>query len=132
MKIDTHASGQDFALSVEPINLVSNKNVDKLSAEVKEISRLAETKINSSVSANSKQIDSAVSDISEFMQANTRQLNFSIDEGSEKQIVKVTDKESGEVIRQIPSEEILELSERLKDLHTDVGNAVGVLFNKQV
>ncbi|MFT5676420.1 MAG: flagellar protein FlaG, partial [Paraglaciecola sp.] len=46
--------------------------------------------------------------------------------------VKVTDSETGEIIRQIPSEEVLRLSERLQNLQLDVGAAVGVLFNKHV
>lgn len=76
-------------------------------------------------------IESAVAEISDFVQAQNRQLAFSIDEKSQRQVVRVTDSESGDVIRQIPSEEVLALSERIKELQTDVGAAVGVLFNKQ-
>ena len=76
-------------------------------------------------------IESAVSEINDFVQATNRQLNFSVDERSETAVVKVTDSESGDIIRQIPSEEVLALSERIKELQNDVGTAVGVLFNKQ-
>lgn len=82
-------------------------------------------------SPNSVDVESAVSEISDFLQTTNRQLSFSIDEKSERQVVKVTDSESGEVIRQIPSEEVLALSERIKELQSDVGSVVGVLFNKQ-
>ena len=77
-------------------------------------------------------IENALAEISEFVQNNGRQLNFSIDEGSQKNVVKVTDSQTGDIIRQIPSEEVLRLSERLRDLQLDVGTAVGVLFNKHV
>lgn len=77
-------------------------------------------------------IEIAVSEVSEFVQARNRQLAFSIDEDSRRSVVKVTDSDSGEVIRQIPSEEVLALSERIKELQSDIGAAVGVLFNKQV
>jgi flagellar protein FlaG len=77
-------------------------------------------------------IENALAEISEFVQNNGRQLNFSVDEGSQKNVVKVTDSETGEIIRQIPSEEVLRLSERLQNLQLDVGAAVGVLFNKHV
>ncbi|WP_026375635.1 flagellar protein FlaG [Aestuariibacter salexigens] len=77
------------------------------------------------------EIETAVADISDFVQAQNRQLSFSIDEDSRRSVVKVTDSESGEVIRQIPSEEVLALSERIKELQSDVGAAVGVLFNRQ-
>lgn len=85
-----------------------------------------------SLNNESIEIESAVNEISEFLQATNRQLAFSVDEKSERSVVKVTDSVSGEVIRQIPSEEVLALSERIKELQADVGSAVGVLFNKQV
>ncbi|GAB2689914.1 flagellar protein FlaG [Aliiglaciecola sp. 3_MG-2023] len=86
---------------------------------------------NNESTESSVNIESAVSEISDFLQTSNRQLSFSVDEKSERQVVKVTDSESGEVIRQIPTEEVLALSERIKDLQSDVGSAVGVLFNKQ-
>ena len=42
------------------------------------------------------------------------------------------DAESGDIIRQIPTEEVLKLSERLQELQLDVGKVVGLLFNKHV
>ncbi len=86
---------------------------------------------NYAVTNNVGSIETAVAQISDFVQARNRQLAFSIDEESQRSVVKVTDSESGEVIRQIPSEEVLALSERIKELQSDVGAAVGVLFNKQ-
>lgn len=86
---------------------------------------------NDKRNSESLNIESAVSEISDFLQSTNRQLSFSVDEKSDRQIVKVTDSESGEVIRQIPSEDVLALSERIKELQSDVGSAVGVLFNRQ-
>ncbi|MGN0901830.1 MAG: flagellar protein FlaG [Succinivibrio sp.] len=55
----------------------------------------------------------------ERMQALNRQyigLNFSIDEKTEDTIVKVTDMNTKKLVRQIPSEEFLKLSEKLEKL----------------
>lgn len=49
-------------------------------------------------------------------------LQFSIDNSSEDVVVKITDKNSGDLIRQFPSEEILQLRTKLNDL-------VGMLFD---
>ena len=52
-------------------------------------------------------------------------LQFSLDggsSGSEHVVVKITDKKSGELIRQFPSEEILQLRNKLNDL-------VGMLYD---
>lgn len=117
----TLSEGQDLA--VEREKLSEKAKVVRPSAEKSEESRNVKDDVT---------IENAVAEISEFVLANNRQLNFSVDEGSDKPVVKVTDAESGEIIRQIPSEEVLRLSERLKDLQSDVGAAVGVLFNKQV
>ena len=60
-----------------------------------------------------EQIESAVSQISDFVQNFQRDLLFSIDEDSERLVVKVVDSETQEVIRQIPSEETLRIAKHL-------------------
>lgn len=45
--------------------------------------------------------------------ANSTSLEFSFDKGTKQTVVKVTDKESGEVIRQIPSEAALAIAESI-------------------
>jgi flagellar protein FlaG len=44
----------------------------------------------------------------------------------------VKDAQSDEVIRQIPSEDVLELAERIKDLQNDIGQTVGMFIDQQV
>lgn len=91
----------------------------------------ADTQSNDTTTA-STDIQSAVGQVSDFVQGQNRNLNFSFDDEAQRSIVKVTDSETGELIRQIPSEEVLRLSERIKNLQSDVGSTVGVLFNKEV
>ena len=139
MEINASQVGQNFApakLDVDP-NSAQSKSValDDLTSgpqQTKDFSVSAETKKQASNNVNAEQIEKAVSQLSEFVKTNNRQLNFSVDEGTNKQVVKVTDAESGQIIRQIPSEEVLKLSERLQDLQTELGTVVGLLFNKQV
>ncbi len=61
-----------------------------------------------------------------------RNLTFTIDEETKKSVVTVKDSASGDVIRQIPSEEVLKLAERIQSLQEDVGSSVGVFINNQV
>jgi flagellar protein FlaG len=134
MEINSTQVGQNFAskLTPEP-SVTETASSDVQSSTLSQVSQAAGDIIeNTGRQATGSQIASAASQISDFVNSNSRQLNFSVDDASNKPVVKVTDANSGEVIRQIPSEEVLELSERLKDLQTDVGNAVGVLFNRQV
>ena len=139
MAINASQVGQNYAppksnidSGTSPSNQTTQDTQAAVQQQAKDLSVSAETKIQDPIDVSAKQIETAVSQLSEFVQTNNRQLNFSVDEGSNKQVVKVTDAESGKVIRQIPSEEVLQLSERLQDLQTEVGTAVGLLFNKQV
>ena len=61
------------------------------------------------------QLKAAVLEIEKFVQSVKRNLEFSIDEASGKVVVKVIASGSGEVIRQIPSEEVLKLANSLND-----------------
>ena len=52
-------------------------------------------------------------------------LKFSMHENTGKTLVRVTDKSTNKVIRQIPSEEMLRFSENLDKM-------VGILFDKEI
>jgi len=56
--------------------------------------------------------------------ASGRSLDFNVDEDSKLSYVTVRDMSTGEVIRQIPSEEVRELKSRIDEM-------IGLLFNKQ-
>ncbi len=60
-------------------------------------------------------IEQAVTEINEYVQSVQRDLHFSIDEDSGLTIIRVRDKESGELIRQIPEDIFLSLAQNLKD-----------------
>jgi len=50
-----------------------------------------------------------------------RELRFSVDQDSGETVIKVVDRETEEVVRQIPSEEVVALRKRLEE-------AAGVIF----
>ena len=70
-------------------------------------------------------LKTAVQEIEKFVQSVKRNLEFSIDEPSGKVVVKVIASESGEVVRQIPNEEVLKLANSLND-------ASSLLFSAKV
>ncbi|WCD82584.1 flagellar protein FlaG [Pseudomonas sp. TUM22785] len=63
-------------------------------------------------------LESAVADIQSFVQTVKRGLDFNVDDSSGEVVVKVIDTDSGKLIRQIPSEELLKLAERLEDIRS--------------
>jgi flagellar protein FlaG len=68
--------------------------------------------------ASREDVEAAVATIQDFVQSVRRNLNFSLEEGSGRVVVKVTDAGSGDVIRQIPSEEALQLAENLSEVRS--------------
>lgn len=59
-----------------------------------------------------KQLEAAVARLKEYADGQQRELNFSIDEGSEQLVIKVFNANTGELVRQIPNEEALKLAEQ--------------------
>lgn len=71
-----------------------------------------------------EELAQATEKISKLVATFASELNFSIDEDLGVPIVKVIDKHTDKVIRQIPTEEVLELSKNLDKL-------VGVLYQSK-
>jgi flagellar protein FlaG len=61
------------------------------------------------------ELENAVKNIQDFVQSTRRQLNFSIDDSTGLVVVKVIATDSGELIRQLPSEAALKLAQSLND-----------------
>ena len=57
-----------------------------------------------------EEVAEAVSDISDYIQTISRELQFQVDDHLGSTIITVTDKETDEVIRQIPSKEIVAMA----------------------
>ncbi|MCQ4277973.1 flagellar protein FlaG [Pseudomonas stutzeri] len=68
--------------------------------------------------AHAENAHSAVERFQSLVQDLQRNLDFSVDDSSGQVVVKVMDGESGKLIRQIPSEDLLRLSERLEDMRS--------------
>lgn len=76
--------------------------------------------------ARRRELSNAVKHFSGFVQNITRELNFSVDEELGKTVVTVVDESSGSVIRQIPSEDMLELAKNISELKERSG--IGILL----
>lgn len=80
--------------------------------------RTAQAVVGDSEEISRDQVEGAVSTIQEFVQSVRRNINFSLEETSGRVVVKVTDANSGDVIRQIPSEEALQLADSLEEVRS--------------
>jgi flagellar protein FlaG len=103
-KTERQLSAQTKSVAAESERKLTEKPANEDSAPRDEVSR--------------EQIEAAVATIQDFVQNVQRSLNFSLEEGSGRVVVKVTDAGSGDVIRQIPSEEALQLAENLSEVRS--------------
>ena len=66
--------------------------------------------------ASPTEVDKALDSINKTMKSLSHSLEFSVDNDSQRQVVKVIDPETREVIRQMPSQEALEIAKALDRL----------------
>jgi len=67
-------------------------------------------------------LERVVSDLNQLVRDLHRELRFSVDKDSGDTVIKVIDRETEEVVRQIPSEELMHLRKRLQE-------TAGVIFH---
>ncbi len=104
----------------------SDKSADK------SIQGISESADKNTSEGNKLDFEAAARQVEAFMKVQSRNLSFSVDEETNRSVVVVKDGESGAVVRQIPSEEVLRLAERIQDLQQDVGKSVGILLSNKV
>ncbi|WP_024608176.1 flagellar protein FlaG [Pseudoalteromonas sp. TAB23] len=72
-----------------------------------------------------EQLEQMAQQLQDFMGEMNRSLQFKVDEDSGRDVIKVLDKNSGEVIKQYPSEEVLSLVSKLSE-------SAGILIDQTV
>ena len=78
---------------------------------------------------NRETVEQAVVQISDYVQTVSRDLQFQVDDASGYTLITVTDSETEEVIRQIPSEEVVALARYIADNGSYPGK--GSLINSE-
>ncbi|GGW63485.1 hypothetical protein GCM10008111_19430 [Alishewanella tabrizica] len=101
-------------------NKVSN---DTVTPKVTEITSAKPTQV---------QVEEALDIVNKAAIFEERSLSFKMDEQSGRSIIKVMDKTNDQVIRQIPSEELLKVAQDIKRLQEEMGQSLGVLIDRKV
>ena len=76
------------------------------------------------VEARRRELGDAVKHISGYIQNITRELKFSVDEELGETVVTVIDETSGNIIRQIPSVDMIALAKNMSDLKERAGKGI--------
>jgi flagellar protein FlaG len=72
--------------------------------------------VNATTQVDAEELNKAVNDITESMSMMQKGLAFKVDEDLGIQVVKVIDVTTGELIRQMPNEEALEIAKKLNEV----------------
>lgn len=72
-----------------------------------------------------QKLHEAVTRLNDQMKSKGRDLSFSLDERINRTVITVKNLQTGEVVRQIPTEEVMRVAHSIEDMK-------GVLFNKML
>jgi flagellar protein FlaG len=91
------------------------------------VAKVANTEIKpSNVSATSQPTQEVIAktaqQLESFVQSMGRDLSFSVDSTTGYHVVRVTNPETGEVVRQLPSEELLKIAESMQNTGSGLVN----------
>ena len=91
---------------------------------------------NTKQNMSNADIENEVQNLQEFSKLQGWTVNFSVEKDLDQVVIKVVDAETKSMIRQIPSEELLAISKRIKDLRDSNGTAgnsrVGLLLDNEI
>ena len=60
-----------------------------------------------------EKLDKAISQLTDYVQSLQRDLHFNVDESSGRMVIRVVDRQTKELVRQIPEEVVLDLAHKL-------------------
>lgn len=69
--------------------------------------------VDATSAPNQDKLDQAVSRLRDYVQSMQRDLHFQVDDGSGRMVIKVIDRKTQEVVRQIPEQVVLDLAQKL-------------------
>jgi len=96
--------------------------VDTEVAVAEAIKPREQIRVNTQSVMSEQDLSVAIQSLNDMMSALDRNINFSVDPGTGKDIVRITDSNTGKTIRQIPAQETLTFIQNLDKM-------VGLLFD---
>ncbi|MEH6595123.1 MAG: flagellar protein FlaG [Colwellia polaris] len=110
-----------------------NKSVDNLQKNAttigtsiaEEQKSVSTSETNKAEKMTSEQLNKVAQQLQDFMGEMNRSLEFIVDEDSGRDVIKVLDKDTGDLIKQYPSEEVLSIISKLS-------NASGSLIDTEI
>lgn len=90
------------------------------------------TETETPIAMSKENLNDAINTLNQVAVLKERNLSFSVDDLSGRSVIKLRDKQTDEVIKQIPSEELLKVAQDVKRLQEQMGQSVGLLVDNKV
>lgn len=116
--------GDTPVVNVNPVNQLTKANSEEVKKQVPATSQ-ASAEIKQSQKMTAEEVRKNIEVMNKAMEILNYSLRFRIDENSEQLQVKVMEKDTDKVIREIPPQYVLDMIAKLKD-------TVGMLIDKMV
>ena len=119
MQIQFNSQINENITSIGPTLVSAEKKEVIPTSDVSRVIKATETRpsdIEKNSSKSRNVIEKAAEQLQQFVQSMGRDLNFSVDSVTGYNIVRVVDSSTGELIRQLPSEELLRLAKSMETL----------------
>ena len=119
--LPTPLAGEDKVVGQAASSLTERAVDDVKQADTQNQQRLQQNqyeKNNQEVTAQPlgrEQLEKMAQQLQEFMGEMNRSLQFQVDEDSGRDVIKVLDKDTGDIIKQYPSEEVLNMVSKLSE-----------------
>ena len=119
LQANTQASSRVApTVGAEPVDRIQTIEADQLAA--KNRAQQAE--------AEQAQMQAALERLNQHMRENARAIEFSVDDVTDRTIITVRQRETGEVIRQIPSDGLIEFAHQIEE---QLDDPKGLLWNSK-
>ncbi len=119
--VSAYSSSTNSLINLGSSGLVSSGSAQVAKSDSEVIAQVVSTPMQSSninevVAPVRESIEKIAADLQKFVQSMGRDLNFSVDETTGYHVVRVVDQSTGELIRQLPSDELLKLAREFEQL----------------
>ena len=125
-----------YVAPVDTTNVPSLSAIIEPESELKSLIKTTETDKKPEDFRNNEELEQNLHEATEMLQThfdvNNKKLDFSVHGDSGRMIVKIIDPDSGEILKELPSEAVLKMADDIKQFQADIFSSSGLLLDEMV
>ena len=125
-----------YVAPVDTTNVPSLSAIIEPESELKSLIKTTETDKKPEDFRNNEELEQKLHEATEMLQThfdvNNKKLDFSVHGDSGRMIVKIIDPDSGEILKELPSEAVLKMADDIKQFQADIFSSSGLLLDEMV